>query len=152
VLEAAFQQSYAWHDTGLDQPLSVNLSARDLRDPALVDKLKSLFATWGTQPEWIQFELTESALMEDPLGALDAIKRIKALGVALFIDDFGIGYSSLSYLHKLPVDAIKIDQSFVIAMPDSAVSAAIVQSTIELGHRLNLEVVAEGVETESAWT
>ncbi|MBD5802249.1 Cyclic di-GMP phosphodiesterase Gmr [Azoarcus sp. Aa7] len=151
VLEAAFQQSYAWHDAGLDQPLSVNLSARDLRDPALIDKLKSLFATWGTQPEWIQFELTESALMEDPLGALEAIKRIKALGVELFIDDFGIGYSSLSYLHKLPVDAIKIDQSFVMAMPDSAVSAAIVQSTIELGHRLDLEVVAEGVETEAAW-
>ncbi|WP_232428943.1 putative bifunctional diguanylate cyclase/phosphodiesterase [Aromatoleum toluclasticum] len=151
VLEAAFQQIYAWHDSGLDQPLSVNLSARDLRDPALIDKLKNLFSTWGTAPEWIQFELTESALMEDPVGALDAIHRIKALGVELFIDDFGIGYSSLSYLHKLPVDAIKIDQSFVIAMPDSAVSAAIVESTIELGHRLDLEVVAEGVETESAW-
>ncbi|NMF87150.1 putative bifunctional diguanylate cyclase/phosphodiesterase [Aromatoleum petrolei] len=151
VLEAAFQQIYAWHDMGIDQPLSVNLSARDLRDPALIDKLKNLFSTWGTRPDWIQFELTESALMEDPVGALDAIRRIKALGVELFIDDFGIGYSSLSYLHKLPVDAIKIDQSFVMAMPDSAISAAIVQSTIELGHRLDLEVVAEGVETESAW-
>lgn len=151
VLESAFQQTYAWHDMGLDQPLSVNLSARDLRDPVLIDNLKSLFSTWGTQPDWIQFELTESALMEDPIGALDAIKRIKDLGCELFIDDFGIGYSSLSYLHKLPVDAIKIDQSFVMAMPDNAVSAAIVQSTIELGHRLDLEVVAEGVETESAW-
>jgi len=151
VLEAAFQQIYTWHDSGLDQPLSVNLSARDLRDPAFIDKLKSLFSTWGTRPDWIQFELTESALMEDPIGALDAIQRIKALGVELFIDDFGIGYSSLSYLHKLPVDAIKIDQSFILSMPDNAVSAAIVESTIDLGHRLDLEVVAEGVETESAW-
>lgn len=151
VLEAAFQQSYTWHDLGLDQPLSINLSARDLRDPALIDNLKSLFSTWGTEPDWIQFELTESALMEDPAGALDTIKRIKAIGAKLFIDDFGIGYSSLSYLHKLPVDAIKIDQSFVMSMPDNAVSTAIVQSTIELGHRLDLEVVAEGVETESVW-
>lgn len=151
VLEMAFQQIYAWHDIGFDQPLSVNLSARDLRNPALIDKIKSLFSTWGTQPDWIQFELTESALMEDPIGALNAIQRIKALGVKLFIDDFGIGYSSLSYLHKFPVDAIKIDQSFVLSIPDNAVSAAIVESTIELGHRLDLEVVAEGVETESAW-
>lgn len=89
--------------------------------------------------------------MEDPIGALNAIQRIKALGVKLFIDDFGIGYSSLSYLHKFPVDAIKIDQSFVLSIPDNAVSAAIVESTIELRHRLDLEVVAEGVETESAW-
>ncbi|WP_248280609.1 putative bifunctional diguanylate cyclase/phosphodiesterase [Aromatoleum aromaticum] len=151
VLEAAFQQTYEWRDIGLDQPLSVNLSAHDLRDPTLIDKLKNLFSTWGTQPDWIQFELTESALMEDPVGALDAIRRIKALGVKLFIDDFGIGYSSLSYLHKLPVDAIKIDQSFVLSIPDNVVSAAIVESTIDLGHRLDLEVVAEGVETESAW-
>lgn len=149
VLEAAFQQSYAWHDSGLDQPLSVNLSACDLRDPSLVDKLQGLFATWGTQPEWIQFELTESALMEDPVAALDAIKRIKNLGVELFIDDFGIGHSSLSYLHRLPVNALKIDQSFVLSLPGNTVSAAIVQSIIELGHRLDLEVVAEGVETEA---
>lgn len=149
VLEAAFQQSYAWHDSGLDQPLSVNLSACDLHDPELVGKLRDLFATWGAQPEWIQFELTESALMEDPAAALDAINRIKDLGVELFIDDFGIGHSSLSYLHRLPVNAIKIDQSFVRGLPGHAVSAAIVESIIDLGHRLDLEVVAEGVETEA---
>ncbi|EPZ16254.1 hypothetical protein M622_13580 [Thauera terpenica 58Eu] len=86
--------------------------------------------------------------MKDPIAALEAIKRIKDLGVELFIDDFGIGHSSLSYLHRLPVNALKIDQSFVRSLSADAVSVSIVQSIIELGHRLTLEVVAEGVETE----
>jgi diguanylate cyclase len=73
VLEAAFSQSYTWHEAGLEHPLSVNLSARDLRDPKLIDRIQGLFATWGAQPEWIQLELTESALMEDPVGALDPL-------------------------------------------------------------------------------
>lgn len=151
VLEAAFRQRYIWHEAGLDRPLSVNLSAHDLKDPKLLEKIKGLFDTWGAQPEWIQFELTESALMDDPVGALDTLKRLKKLGVALSIDDFGIGYSSLSYLQKLPVDTIKIDQSFVSQMVDNPDSAVIVRSTVELGHNLNLEVVAEGVESQAVW-
>lgn len=151
VLEAAFRQSYTWHEAGLDQPLSVNLSAQDLRYPKLLDKIKGLFATWGAQPSWIQFELTESALMEDPTSALEMLGRLKKLGVEIFVDDFGIGYSSLSYLQSLPVDGIKIDQSFVSQILDSPGSEAIVHSTIELGHRLNLEVVAEGVESQAVW-
>lgn len=151
VLEAAFRQSYTWAEAGLAPPLSVNLSAQDLRDPTLLDRIKGLFATWGTPPDRIQFELTESALMDDPAGAPEALKRLKQLGVELFIDDFGTGYSSLSYLQKLPVDSIKIDQSFVANMLASDDSAIIVRSTIDLGHNLDLEVVAEGVETEGVW-
>lgn len=151
VLDAAFSHSYAWHEAGLAQPLAINLSAHDLRDPRLLDRIKGLFTTWGVQPEWIQFELTESTLMEDPAGALDTMTRLKQLGVELYIDDFGTGYSSLAYLQKLPVDSIKIDQSFVADMVDNSDSGIIVRSTIELGHNLALDIVAEGVENERTW-
>ncbi|NMG74381.1 putative bifunctional diguanylate cyclase/phosphodiesterase [Aromatoleum diolicum] len=151
VLEAAFRQSYSWYESGMRRPLSVNLSAQDLRDPRLIERITGLFATWAMPPEMMQFELTESALMEDPAGALETLARLKAMGVELFIDDFGTGYSSLSYLQKLPVDSLKIDQSFVMSMLANAGSAIIVRSTVELGHNLGLGVVAEGVESEAVW-
>ncbi|HEX5805324.1 MAG TPA: GGDEF domain-containing protein [Macromonas sp.] len=151
MMEAAFSQAYAWREAGLEQALSVNLSALDLRDPRLIDRIRGLFSTWGIAPELIQFELTESALMEDPAGALETLGELKGLGTRLFIDDFGTGYSSLSYLQKLPVDSIKIDQSFVAPMIVNNDSAVIVRSTIELGHNLDLEVVAEGVESQAIW-
>lgn len=151
VLEAAFRQSYAWEEVGLEMPLSVNLSAHDLRDPRLVDRIKGLFATWGIRPELMQFELTESVLMEEPASAVETLGRLKSLGVKLFVDDYGTGYSSLSYLQRLPVDSLKIDQSFVANMLKNADSAIIVHSTIELGHNLGLEIVAEGVESEAMW-
>lgn len=151
VLEAAFSQAYAWHAAGLDQSLAINLSALDLRNPRLFDRIQGLFTTWGVLPEWIQFELTESALMQDPAGGLETLMRLKTLDVELLIDDFGTGYSSLSYLQKLPVDAIKIDQSFIAPMVGNDDSAVIVRSTIEMGHNLNLRVIAEGVDSEAVW-
>src|SRR5262249_35778273 len=132
VLDASLRHSYHWRDHGLAQPLSVNLSARDLRDPKLLDRIAGSFDTWGAQPGWIEFELTESALMVDPAGALEILRRLKELDVKLTIDDFGTGYSSLSYLQRLPMDAIKIDQSFVTDMLRNKDSATIVRSTIEL--------------------
>jgi EAL domain-containing protein (putative c-di-GMP-specific phosphodiesterase class I) len=110
-----------------------------------------LFSKWGISPELIQFELTESALMADPVGALKTLCKLKSLGTELYIDDFGTGYSSLGYLQKLPVDGIKIDQSFVMPMVRREDSAVIVRSTIELGHNLKLTVVAEGVENQAIW-
>jgi len=151
MLDAAFSQSYAWHEEGTDRPLAINLSAHDLYDPGLIDRIRGLFLTWGIAPELIQFELTESAMMADPAGALETLSRLKKLEVELFIDDYGTGYSSLGYLQKLPVDAVKIDQSFVAPMVSSGGSQAIVRSTIELGHNLGLKVVAEGVESEAVW-
>lgn len=151
VLEAAFRQAYAWQEAGLAVPLSINLSAQDMHDPELIDRVRGLFATWGARPDLIQFELTESALLDDPAGALETLSALKRMDVELFIDDYGTGYSSLSYLQKLPVDAIKIDQSFVASMVADEDSAIIVRSTIELGHNLNLGVVAEGVESEAIW-
>ncbi|MDB5756396.1 MAG: hypothetical protein JWR56_2824, partial [Massilia sp.] len=120
-------------------------------DKGLIERLRGLFSKWSIPPEMIQFELTESALMVDPDGALETLTRLKGLGVELYIDDFGAGYSSLSYLQKLPVDWIKVDQSFVMPMTSNSDSAVIVRSTIELGHNLDLKVVAEGVESEAVW-
>jgi diguanylate cyclase (GGDEF)-like protein len=151
VLGAAFSQAYAWQADGLALPLAVNLSARDLLDPRLIDRIRGLFLTWGVEPSNMQFELTESALMEDPSGALDTLNRLKALGVQLAVDDFGTGFSSLSYLQRLPADSIKIDQSFVGRMIDNEGSDTIVRSTIDLGHNLGLHVVAEGVENRAIW-
>jgi diguanylate cyclase (GGDEF)-like protein len=151
MLDAAFKQCQFWHDAGLACPLAVNLSALDLYDPGLVDTVRRLFADSGIAPELIQFELTESALMVDPIAALDTLTRLKQLGVQLSIDDFGTGQSGLSYLQKLPVDAVKIDQSFVMPMARSEDSAVIVRSTIELSHNLGLKVIAEGVESQSVW-
>jgi diguanylate cyclase (GGDEF)-like protein len=151
MLDAALRQSYSWHQHGLEQPLAVNLSARDLRDPKLLDRIGGSFATWGAQAGWIEFELTESALMLDPVGALDTLTRLKRLDVKLTIDDYGTGYSSLSYLQRLPVDTIKIDRSFVVDMMSNEDSATIVRSTIELAHNLGLTVVAEGVEDQATF-
>ncbi|RJG11602.1 putative bifunctional diguanylate cyclase/phosphodiesterase [Massilia cavernae] len=149
MLEASFRQSHAWKEAGLRCPLAINLSALDLYDSSLVEHIADLFSRWDIAPKLIQFELTESTLMADPAGAQETLERLKDLGVQLFIDDFGTGHSSLSYLQKLPVDAVKIDQSFVQPMMLSADSAVIVRSTIELGHNLGLNVVAEGVESQA---
>ncbi|HEU4776633.1 MAG TPA: EAL domain-containing protein, partial [Telluria sp.] len=151
MLEAAFSQTYAWHEAGLEWPLAINLSGHDLYDPRLIERIRGLFATWGIGPELIQFELTESALMANPAAGLETLVHLKQLGVKLFVDDDGTGYSSLSYLQKLPVDGVKIDQSFVMPMVTNGNSATIVSSTIELGHNLGLTVVAEGVESAAIW-
>ena len=151
VLDAAFRQSYDWREAGSNHALSVNLSAHDLRDPKLIDRIRGLFSTWGLSTDAIQFELTESAMISDPDGSLETLARLKKLGARLYIDDFGTGYSSLSYLQKLSVDSVKIDQSFVTQMLTNDGSAVIVRSAIELSHNLGLEVVAEGVESQGTW-
>jgi EAL domain-containing protein (putative c-di-GMP-specific phosphodiesterase class I) len=97
------------------------------------------------------FEVTESAMMEDPEQALSVLNRLKALGFLLAVDDYGTGYSSLSQLKGMPVDELKIDMSFVLNLDQSAFDQAVVQSTIEMGHKLGLTIVAEGVETAEAW-
>ncbi len=153
VLDAALGQSYAWHQEGDHRPVSVNLSAHDLRDPKLIERIRGAFATWGAEPDWIEFELTESALMEDPVAALATLTQLRNLDSRLTIDDFGTGYSSLAYLQKLPVDSLKIDQSFVTRMlSDDDDSAKIVRSIVELAHNLDLEVIAEGVESNETLT
>lgn len=151
VVDAALRQCYAWQQAGIETPLAVNLSARNLRDPRFPGRIERSFTTWGIPPERLEFELTESALMEDPEAALEVLQRFHAMGIKLFIDDFGTGYSNLGYLQKLPLDAVKIDQSFVMQMEERVESATIVHSIIDLAHHLRLKVVAEGVENRGVW-
>lgn len=151
VLNAALGQCYAWNEQGLNTPLAVNFSMPNLRDPRLPRRIRGILDTWGAPPEWLNVEVTESCLMEDPRGTLEILKRLKEMGISLFIDDFGTGYSSLSYLQKLPIDAIKIDKSFVLKLIGDKDSQVIVRSTIDMAHDLNLKVVAEGVETQEIW-
>ncbi len=151
VLEIALQQTRAWSESGFRVPISVNLSARNLRDPALVERITNLIDANGVAYELLELEITETAIMTDPNGALDLLTRLNNKGITLAIDDFGTGYSSLSYLKKLPSDSIKIDKSFVIDMLTNKDSAAIVRSTIALAHDLDISVIAEGIECDLAW-
>ncbi len=149
VLEAACQQNRAWQDSGIAAiPVGVNVSAHQVCRPDFVPSVARALELSGLAPHWLELEVTESALLMDTAGALRALGAVKQLGVRLAIDDFGTGYSSLSYLRDFPFDVLKIDRSFTQRLPQDARTAAITQGIIELSHRLGMEVVAEGVETE----
>lgn len=151
VLAKALAQCAAFHQAGFSINVAVNLSARNLHDKQLALEIAGLLSQADIKPSCLTLEITESAVMDDPVFALDILHQLDKMGVTLAIDDFGTGYSSLAYLSKLPVDEIKIDKSFVIGMMSDAQAAVIVRSTIDLGHNLNLKVVAEGVETQQVW-
>jgi diguanylate cyclase (GGDEF)-like protein/PAS domain S-box-containing protein len=151
VLEAALKQHQAWLRVGLDIPVAVNLSRRTLHDPQLPEMVAQLLARWEVPPGALILEITESSLMADPARAAENLTQLRALGVRISIDDFGTGYSSLASLKNLPVDELKIDQSFVQAMATDASSRAIVRAIIDLADALKLRVVAEGVEDRATW-
>ncbi|RZL32179.1 MAG: EAL domain-containing protein, partial [Rubrivivax sp.] len=151
VLSGAAKFAREAQDAGLTLRLSVNLSTRDLMDQELPAKIEALIAPRNVAASSICLEITESAIMDDPERALSTLEHLHALGFKLSIDDFGTGYSSLAYLKRLPVDELKIDKSFVMAMERDLDDARIVRSTIELAHNLGLTVVAEGLETAKAW-
>jgi diguanylate cyclase (GGDEF)-like protein len=146
VIEAAARQSAAWMAAGLRIPLAVNISVQDLLDPVMPEFLLSVLAKNGVQPSMIQLEITESGVMQDAGAAIAVLKRLRELGIDTAIDDFGTGYSSLAYVKQLSVGELKIDRSFVRNLVRDTKDRAIVLSTIELGHNLDLRVVAEGVE------
>jgi diguanylate cyclase (GGDEF)-like protein len=147
VLCLALAQARAWSDAGRPTPVSVNLSARNLMDEHLPNVVADLLATYRVAPELLELEVTESALMTEPMRAQDVLKRLSLLGLRISIDDFGVGYTSLSQLKTLPVSELKIDRSFVTSMAQDSSNALIVQSVVDLGHNLGLSIVAEGVET-----
>jgi len=151
VLETALRQCRAWHDSGLDIVVGVNLSMRNLHDPELVEQVVELLKTTGVQPASLKLEVTESTLMTDPQRALAALTRFRDIGVEVAIDDFGTGHASLSYLKQMPVSEIKLDRSFVSDMRTDKQDYTIVRSTIELAHDLGLRVIAEGVEDQATW-
>lgn len=150
VLREAFGQLAGWRAEGIEICLSVNLSARSVTDPDLVPDLRRLLTEFDVPASSIVLELTESSFAHSPEVAMETIQQLHALGFRQSIDDFGTGYSSLSYLKNLKVDELKIDQSFVRTLACDDGSRAIVQSTIQLAHNLNLKVVAEGIEDEHA--
>ena len=150
VLREACAQATAWREAGLPPlRMAVNLSARQLRDGRFADTVAAALADTGMDPDGLELEITESLVMQQVEASLEALRRIHALGVHISMDDFGTGYSSLSHLKLLPIDAVKIDRSFVCDIPDDKNDAAIVQAIIVLAHTLRLNVIAEGVETEA---
>ena len=146
VIRTAIRRSEAWHRSNRNIGMSINISARDLNDPELPDLVAGMLSEHDVRPEWFTLEITESSIMDDPVKALDVLNRLSGLQLGLSIDDFGTGYSSLAYLSKLPVQEVKIDQTFVLDMTRNRDDATIVGATIDLGHNLGLKVVAEGVE------
>jgi len=146
VLTEALDQVKRWRAEGLDLTVAVNLSARSLLDGALPDDISDLLAERGLEPACLTLEITENAIMSDPLRAQRILERLREMGVRLAVDDFGTGHSSLAYLKRLPVDEVKIDRSFVMNMAADPDDALIVRSTVELARGLGREVVAEGVE------
>jgi len=153
VLEQAVAQQATWARMGRPLAVAVNLSVRTLHDERLPETLAWLLRRSAIAPEQVTLEITESVLMADPAQAHAVLTRLSALGVRVAIDDFGTGYSSLAYLKQLPVDAVKIDKSFVQSMgaTEATKDTAIVRSIIELGHNLGLMVVAEGIEDRETW-
>lgn len=149
VLREACRQSRSWQDLGF-RPLqvSVNISARQLRDNDFVDKVEGALGESGLEPGLLELEITESAIMSVSEEVVLKLLRLKELGVSISIDDFGTGYSSLSYLKHLPVDKIKIDRSFVMDIVSDPNDAAIVDAIISMARALNLSVIAEGVESK----
>nr|WP_246347357.1 GGDEF domain-containing phosphodiesterase [Desulfurispira natronophila] len=148
VLRTACKQLRRWHDEGHDHlGVAVNLSGKQFRDTQLVDLVKDALQESGIPPQCLNLEITENMLIERVEEAIETMKRITELGVQMSIDDFGRGYSSLTYLKRFPINVLKVDQSFVKDLPTGQKDVAIASNIISLGKSLNLKVIAEGVET-----
>jgi diguanylate cyclase (GGDEF)-like protein len=149
VMRRACEQSMEWQRMGLAPvPLAVNLSPRQFMHRGLVDSIRRILDETGIDPSLIEFEITETALMQHGEHTMEILGQINAMGIRLSIDDFGTGYSSLAYLKRFPVKKIKIDRAFIKDLEESAEDRAIVAAIIALSDSLQLSVVAEGVETE----
>ncbi|NWE11363.1 EAL domain-containing protein [Pseudomonas yamanorum] len=148
VIEEAIRQLAEWEVRGLQVQLSVNISVDDLADDGLALRVTELLAHYRVSARQLIFEITESAIMHNPAQALSVLEQLRGCGISLSVDDFGTGYSSLAQLQRLPVQELKIDQSFVRNLDSTSGDGVIVRSTIEMSHNLGLKVVAEGVEFE----
>ncbi|MBI3812148.1 MAG: EAL domain-containing protein [Nitrospirae bacterium] len=148
VLKTVCRQHEEWRDLGLALPISVNLSQKNLHETQLPDQVSELIQTGSMPADKLEFEITESMIMSNPMRATQILTRLNAMGIPLSIDDFGTGYSSLGHLKKLPVQKIKIDKSFIVDRIEDKDDNVIVQAIINMSHSLGLEVVAEGVEDQ----
>jgi len=150
IMEESSRQIAEWQQK-YDRPLSVsvNLSAKQLMHPTLTAQVKDVLNVTGLEPSQLKLEVTESTVMEHSERSLKVLSELDELGIELSTDDFGTGYSSLSYLQRFPFERLKIDRSFIKLMDEDEKSALIVKTILMLGENLDLEVVAEGIETES---
>jgi EAL domain-containing protein (putative c-di-GMP-specific phosphodiesterase class I) len=151
VLRQSLAACEAWRRAGWAVGVAVNISPRSLAEPSFVDEVARALAAVEVPADAVTLEITESSLMADPERAIEALERLRSLGLHLSIDDLGTGYSSLAYLQRLPVSEVKIDKSFLQPGQQTASSLAIVAAIVDLGHRLDRRVVAEGVEDEATW-
>lgn len=149
VMRTACAQNKLWQDAGLTpMRLSVNFSARQFQQSTFIADVTHVLKETNLDPRWLELELTESSIMKDPEEAIEKLHELKLMGIKVAIDDFGTGYSSLNYLKRFPIDTLKIDRSFVSDVCKDPHDTAIVRAIINLGHALDLTVIAEGVETK----
>jgi EAL domain-containing protein (putative c-di-GMP-specific phosphodiesterase class I) len=151
VLQMALRQCRTWQGAGIELAMAVNVSADDLLDLHFPEDVETHLTHRGLAASSLELEITEGTILADPERARAVLTRLHAMGVRLAVDDFGTGYSSLMYLKELPVDAVKIDRSFVRDMATKTDDEIIVRAIIDLARNLNLQVVAEGVESEATW-
>ena len=150
VMKTAMLQVVQWYKDGLDPgKLALNLAMKQLEHKDFIQMIKDMLEETACKPEWLALEVTEGQIMTNPDKAIELLREISLMGIELAVDDFGTGYSSLSYLKRLPIDKLKIDQSFVRDLPYDDEDIGITKSVIALSKSLNLEVIAEGVETEA---
>jgi len=155
VLQTACRQIKTWNDEGIDctqQSLAINVSPLQFRQKGFVHQVQSALEQNGIEPACIVLEVTENIVIANVENAIQKMHDLRDIGVGLAIDDFGTGYSSLNYLRRLPLDKLKIDQSFIRNIVSSKKDAAIVETIISLAHHLGLDVIAEGIETEEELT
>lgn len=148
VLDAALLQCVRWREAGFEMPVAVNISANIFTDADFVDRVREMLQHRHIPPEYLQLEITESTLMEEPAKAHDVLDQLQRTGIEIFIDDFGTGYSSLNYVANLPIHALKIDRAFVIRMLESPRTRSVVETTISLARSLGIRAVAEGVDAK----
>jgi EAL domain-containing protein (putative c-di-GMP-specific phosphodiesterase class I) len=148
ILRNACVQNKSWQDAGLPpMRLSVNCSPRQFQQPTFITDVTHTLKDTNLDPRWLELELTESSIMKDPEEAIEKLHELKLMGIQVAIDDFGTGYSSLNYLKRFPIDTLKIDRTFVSDICKDRHDTSIVRAIINLGHALDLTVIAEGVET-----
>jgi EAL domain-containing protein (putative c-di-GMP-specific phosphodiesterase class I) len=149
VLTQAVGQAARWLQQGWELPVAVNVSALQFQQPYFVDQVQAVLEAASLPPRLLELELTESILLHDAEETLSRLQALAQLGVRLAVDDFGTGYSSLAYLKRFPINKLKIDRGFVRGLPGDDSDAAIVRAIVQMARALDLNVIAEGVETEA---
>jgi len=149
ILKTACEQNKKWQDAGYPpMRIAVNLSSKQIRQPDLIQKIKAILETTGLSPNYLELEITENVIINTIDSSQNPLTELNALGIHITLDDFGTGNSSINYLRKIPLGRLKIDQSFISNINLNTSDEVIIQSIISLAKKLNLEIVAEGVETK----